>query len=146
MPESIAFRVTAVIAKAQHIPADSVTAEKSFADLGIDSLDGLSIIFSLEEEFGLDIPEEEAKGYTTVAAGSAVGAKPTGEKTYRQLFVENRPRFDPLPIPRIMPNAAAGWIPMPHSIPGPPYPPSTACAAPAHAIGQAFWMVRAGQA
>jgi acyl carrier protein len=56
----------AVIARTQHINADTVTAERSFADLGIDSLDGLNIIFALEEEFDVVIPDEEAKGYTTV--------------------------------------------------------------------------------
>jgi acyl carrier protein len=67
LPESIASRVLAVIARAQHIEVETVTAEKSFADLGLDSLDGLRIVFELEEEFHIDIPDDQAKLYTSVA-------------------------------------------------------------------------------
>jgi acyl carrier protein len=64
---SIASRVIAVIARAQHLEAEKVTADQSFSDLGLDSLDGLRIIFELEEEFQIVIPDEHVKAYTTVA-------------------------------------------------------------------------------
>ena len=67
MPESIATRVMEVIAKTQRIDVASVTAEKSFAELNIDSLDGLRIVFELEEAFGIVIPDDQARAYTTVA-------------------------------------------------------------------------------
>jgi acyl carrier protein len=66
MPETIATRVMTVIAKAQHLDPGTVTADKSFADLGIDSLDGLSLVFALEEEFGVVIPDAQVKAFTTV--------------------------------------------------------------------------------
>ncbi len=67
MPDSIASRVASVIAKAQHIDVSTVTPEKTLAELGLDSLDGLKLMFELEEEFDIAIPDDQAKGYTTVA-------------------------------------------------------------------------------
>jgi acyl carrier protein len=67
LPVSIASRVIAVIARVQHLEVEKITAEQSFSDLGLDSLDGLRITFELEEEFDIAIPDDEAKGYVTVA-------------------------------------------------------------------------------
>jgi acyl carrier protein len=66
MPETTAARVASTIAKAQHIDVVTVTAEKTLAELGFDSLDGLRLIFELEEEFDIVIPDDQAKSYTTV--------------------------------------------------------------------------------
>ena len=50
---------------------EKITAEASFVeDLGADSLDTVELIMQLEEEFGMEIPDEEAEKLTTV--GSAV--------------------------------------------------------------------------
>ena len=50
---------------------DKITADASFVDdLGADSLDTVELIMQLEEEFGMEIPDEEAEKLTTV--GSAV--------------------------------------------------------------------------
>jgi acyl carrier protein len=51
----------AVIAKTQHIPLETLTIESTFVDLNIDSLDGLQILFALEEEFNIDIPDDAGK-------------------------------------------------------------------------------------
>ncbi|MGJ5814670.1 beta-ketoacyl-[acyl-carrier-protein] synthase family protein [Paludibaculum fermentans] len=83
---------------------------------------------------------------TAVVTGCCVGGKTTEDETYRQLFEEKKTRFDPLTIPKVMANGTASWISMHHGITGPAYTVSTACASSAHAIGQAFWMVRAGMA
>lgn len=83
---------------------------------------------------------------TAVVTGCCVGGKCTEDETYRQLYEERKTRFDPLTIPRIMANGAASWISMRHGFTGPAYTVSTACASAAHAIGQAFWMVRSGMA
>ena len=56
----LAARVTAVIARTQKIPAETVTLEKTFEELNIDSLDGINILFALESEFQIDIPDEGA--------------------------------------------------------------------------------------
>ena len=57
-PEFIA-RVTSTIAKTQHLPPESVTIDSTFEELKIDSLDGINLLFALEGEFDVDIPDDE---------------------------------------------------------------------------------------
>ena len=79
-----------------------------------------------------------------VVTGCSLGGKLTEDATYRELYAEGRTRFDPFTIPKVMMNASASCLSMRHGITGPCYTVSTACASAAHAIGQAFWMVRSG--
>jgi len=79
-----------------------------------------------------------------VVTGSSIGGKVSEDAVYRQLYAERRTRFDPLTIPRVMTNASASYLSMRYGVTGPVYTVSTACASAAHAIGQAFWMVRSG--
>ncbi len=79
-----------------------------------------------------------------VVTGCSLGGKCTEDETYRGLYEEKRTRFEPLTIPRAMTNAGASCISMRFGITGPCYTVSTACASAAHAMGQAFWMVRSG--
>ena len=67
MDQSVTDRVLDVITKAQHLEAGVVKADSTFAELKIDSLDGLQIVFALEDEFDVSIPDEEARKLTTVA-------------------------------------------------------------------------------
>ena len=53
---SIIPTVIDVIARSQHIPADSISPEQTFKELGIDSLCGLEVISELEREFGVEVP------------------------------------------------------------------------------------------
>ena len=62
----LASRVIAVIAKAQKIPADSITLDSTFEELKIDSLDGINIVFAIESEFGVDIPDDAAQNLRSV--------------------------------------------------------------------------------
>ncbi|MGH9581860.1 MAG: beta-ketoacyl-[acyl-carrier-protein] synthase family protein, partial [Bryobacteraceae bacterium] len=64
---------------------------------------------------------------------------------YKRLYRENMPRVAPLTIPRTMSNAGASRISLEFGIKGPAYTVSTACSSSNHSLGQAFWMVRAGQ-
>ena len=49
------------------ISEDQVTEEASFIDdLGADSLDTVELVMALEDEFSMDIPDEEAEKLTTV--------------------------------------------------------------------------------
>jgi len=61
MTEDVTARVCRVIAQTQKIPPETVTAEKTFEELNIDSLDGINILFALEGEFNIDIPDEAAR-------------------------------------------------------------------------------------
>jgi acyl carrier protein len=67
MPDQITERVIQVIVKTQHMEADAVKPESTFEDLKIDSLDGLQILFALEEEFNVNIPDDAAKQLRSVA-------------------------------------------------------------------------------
>ncbi|MGI6552216.1 MAG: acyl carrier protein [Clostridia bacterium] len=50
------------------VEEDEVTLETSFEDLNADSLDIVELIMALEEEFGIEIPDEDAEKLTTVGA------------------------------------------------------------------------------
>jgi len=66
MSEDVITRVTGVIGRTQKIPPETVTIDKSFEELNIDSLDGINILFALEGEFDLDIPDDAARAIRTV--------------------------------------------------------------------------------
>ena len=64
-------KVKEVIMDKLGVDEDKINIEASFVDdLGADSLDTVELIMQLEEEFGMEIPDEEAENLTTV--GSAV--------------------------------------------------------------------------
>ena len=54
-------RVRRTLADAQKIPLEQVTPEATFEQLNIDSLDGINILFALENEFDINIPDESAR-------------------------------------------------------------------------------------
>ncbi len=82
---------------------------------------------------------------SAVITGSSVGGQFSEEEGYLRLYRENNPRVAPLTIPRTMANAGASRISLEFGIHGPTYTVATACSSSNHALGQAFWMVRAGQ-
>jgi acyl carrier protein len=59
-------RVIHVIAQTQRIPVESISLDSSFEELKIDSLDGINIVFALENEFGIDIPDEGVQNLRTI--------------------------------------------------------------------------------
>ena len=61
MPDELSQRVIKVIAETQHLPLEKVTIGSSFQDLNIDSLDGMQILFALENEFDINIPDDAAR-------------------------------------------------------------------------------------
>ena len=65
--ERVEDRVLQVIAEVQKLPIEDVTRDKTFSELGIDSLDGINIIFELESEFHISIPDEAARTIKSVA-------------------------------------------------------------------------------
>lgn len=64
-------RVKKVVVEQLDVNPDEVTVEASFMDdLGADSLDVVELVMGLEEEFEIEIPDEEAEKIATV--GGAV--------------------------------------------------------------------------
>jgi len=66
MPDDLSNRVISVIAATQHIAVEKISEESSFQELGIDSLDGINILFALENEFNINIPDDQAQTIRTV--------------------------------------------------------------------------------
>jgi acyl carrier protein len=60
-------RVKEIIADQLGEPIENITPDKDFVqDLGADSLDVVELVMALEEEFGIEIPEEDAEKIKTV--------------------------------------------------------------------------------
>lgn len=69
--DEIFEKVKKIIAEKLDIEEDRITLEASFRqDLGADSLDTYELIYALEEELGIQIPDEKANEFETV--GNAV--------------------------------------------------------------------------
>jgi acyl carrier protein len=65
--EPVADRVKKIIVDQLGVEEEQVTTEASFVDdLGADSLDTVELVMALEEEFGLEIPDEDAEKITRV--------------------------------------------------------------------------------
>ena len=66
MPDDVMSRVIRVIAETQRIPEETVTPDSTFEELKIDSLDGINIVFAIENEFNINVPDEAAKSLRSV--------------------------------------------------------------------------------
>ncbi|MFH1008766.1 MAG: acyl carrier protein [Candidatus Latescibacterota bacterium] len=68
---SVAERVKNLVAEQLGVNADQVTTEATFVDdLGADSLDTVELVMAFEEEFDMEIPDEEAE--KIVSVGKAI--------------------------------------------------------------------------
>jgi len=64
---AVSEKIKSIIAEQLGVKADEVTPQASFIDdLGADSLDTVELIMALEEEFNVEIPDEDAEKMTTV--------------------------------------------------------------------------------
>ena len=64
---AVAEKVKSIIAEQLGVKAEEVTPQASFIDdLGADSLDTVELIMALEEEFSVEIPDEDAEKMATV--------------------------------------------------------------------------------
>ena len=85
MSDELIQRVLKVIAASKRIPLQTVTIESDFQQLGIDSMDAVEILFALDNEFDISIPDDEVRnvrnvrqmseGVDKLIAAKAAGAK-----------------------------------------------------------------------
>ncbi|HTS26361.1 MAG TPA: phosphopantetheine-binding protein [Bryobacteraceae bacterium] len=87
MSDELIQRVLKAIATSKRIPLETVTIDSEFQQLGIDSMDAVEILFALENEFDISIPDDEVRSVRNVrqmcegvaklvAAKAGAGAKP----------------------------------------------------------------------
>lgn len=61
MEADLTEKVIAEIASVKRIPTERISVDSTFDELAIDSLDATNLLFALEEEFGVSIPDAEAR-------------------------------------------------------------------------------------
>ena len=66
MPDDIATRVIRVIAASKRLAPEMVSLETTLQQLGFDSLDQVNLLFELETEFNISIPDQQARAISTV--------------------------------------------------------------------------------
>ena len=66
MNEQLYQKVIAILASVKNIAPESISADATFEQLGMDSLDKINFLFELESEFNIDIPDEEARAIDSV--------------------------------------------------------------------------------
>jgi acyl carrier protein len=66
MSDELIQRVLKVIATSKRIPLETVTIDSEFLQLGIDSMDAVEILFALENEFDISIPDDDVRSVRNV--------------------------------------------------------------------------------
>lgn len=64
---SVSERVISVFAQFKKVEPEEIKLETTFEELGFDSLDGLNLIFELEEEFDVVVPDDKVQSMKSVA-------------------------------------------------------------------------------
>ncbi len=59
-------KLVVIVRKEKDVPEDKLALDTPLADAGIDSLDALSILFAIEEEFHISIPDDQARSMKTL--------------------------------------------------------------------------------
>ena len=66
MSEELIQRVLKVIATSKRIAPETVTIDSEFVQLSIDSMDAVEILFALENEFDINIPDDDVRSVRNV--------------------------------------------------------------------------------
>lgn len=86
-----------------------------------------------------------AREEAAVVIGTGIGGFDDLEREHAAFLSEGPEKFRPLTVAMIIPNMGAGMVAIAHGLRGPCLCPTTACATGAHALGQAFDLIRAGR-
>jgi nodulation protein E len=113
----------------------------------IDRFAQFSVIAAREalRDSGIELTQD-LRERCAIVCGSAVGGQAALEAGFEDLYVQGRGRVHPLTIPKTMANAGASNVSMDLGLSGPTFTISTACSSANHAIGQAFRLIRHGEA
>ncbi len=66
MSEEVVQKVIAVIARKKKLDPATITADSTFEQLGLDSLDAADLLFTFEDTFGIVVPDDVALSMKTV--------------------------------------------------------------------------------
>jgi len=66
MSDPVAEAVLGALSKVKHIPREQVSLDSTLADLGVDSLDAVTMLFELEDRLHIAIPDEAARSVRSV--------------------------------------------------------------------------------
>ena len=86
----------------------------------------------------------ELRENAAIVTGSCVGGQATENQGFYDVYKMGKTRVHPMTIPKTMANAGASAISLEYGITGPSFTIATACSSSAHAMGQAYLMIRAG--
>ena len=64
--DALSEKVQATLAAVKHLPQEKVSLESSLAELGLDSLDTITLLFELEKQFHVSISDEQVRSLRTV--------------------------------------------------------------------------------
>ncbi len=113
----------------------------------LDRVSQFSVVAAREAlaQSGLELTDELAER-TAAIIGTGSGGHTTVDDSFHRLYAEGAARLHPLTIPKAMMSAPVSQVSLFCGIKGPAFAVTSACASAAHAIGQAFHMVRSGGA
>ncbi|MES1258336.1 MAG: beta-ketoacyl-[acyl-carrier-protein] synthase family protein [Acidobacteriota bacterium] len=127
---------------AGYCPADHFTLKDT--DM-MDRFAQFAVVAAREavKQSGIELTQELLES-AAIVTGSCIGGQATEDQGFRDVYKMGKPRVHPMTIPKTMANAGASAISLEFGITGPAFTIATACSSSAHAIGQAFMMVRSG--
>lgn len=64
---ALEHRVIRTIAEAQQLDPETIRPDSSFEELGIDSFDGLNLLFAVENEFDVEVSDDAARDLRSIA-------------------------------------------------------------------------------
>jgi len=90
--------------------------------------------------------DEELKLMTGVLIGAGIGGLDTMGTQHRRLIEMGPSKVSPFLVPYMIPDMASGWVSIEHGLKGPNSCIVSASATGANAMGEAYWMIRRGDA
>ena len=63
--DEIAAKLIEIVRKEKQLPGDKLPLDTPLTEAGIDSLDSLTILFAIEEDFHISIPDDKARAIKT---------------------------------------------------------------------------------